>query len=136
MNLEYESGATASFTMSAFNYGGRKIRIMGTKGELEGNMDSDHVVLYDFATCRHEKISIQDAVLDESIVSGHGGGDLGIIRAFCQVLTDTYTGNAVADVGTSVDNHLTAFAAEESRLCGKEIRMQNYKDAIYRSIME
>ena len=134
VNLEYASGTTVSFTMSAFNYGGRKIRVMGTKGELEGQMDSDHVVLYDFATCRHETISIHDAVLDESIVSGHGGGDTGIIRAFCQMLAGTYTGNAISDITTSVENHLVAFAAEESRLRSKEIRIQEYKEQIGRAL--
>ena len=39
VNLEYESGCTASFTMSAFNKGGRFIRIFGTEGELISDLN-------------------------------------------------------------------------------------------------
>lgn len=130
VNLEYESGAVVSFTMSAFNEGGRKIRIMGTKGELDGQMDNDFVTVYNFSTRTKEQIRIRDAVLDESIAGGHGGGDLGIIRAFCQLLAGTYEGESVADISTSIENHLTAFAAEESRLLGCVVSMDAYKQNI------
>ncbi len=126
VNLEYEDGATVVFTMSAFNKGGRRIRIMGTKGELEGDMSQDFVTLYDFATCQTEKIPILNAVTDETIHGGHGGGDLGIIRAFCQYLTGTYTGFSVTDITTSVENHLVTFAAEDARLSGSVITVEDY----------
>ena len=126
VNLEYEDGATVSFTMSAFNKGGRRIRIMGTKGEIEADMGWDYVNLYDFQTMETEKISIADAVTDETIHGGHGGGDLGIVRAFCQYFTGCYTGNAIADIRTSVENHLVTFAAEDSRLSGNVITMEDY----------
>lgn len=126
VNLEYEDGATVAFTMSAFNKGGRRIRIMGTKGELEGDMSRDYVTLYDFATCETEKIPILDAVTDETIHGGHGGGDLGIIRAFCQFLTGTYTGCSITDISTSVENHLVTFAAEDARLSGTVITIEDY----------
>lgn len=132
--MEYESSATASFVVSAFNEGGRRIRVMGTKGELEGRMDQDYITLYDFETRKHEQLSIRDFVADENITGGHGGGDLGTIRAFCQLMTGTYTGNSVADITTSVDNHLIAFAAEESRLTDKVIFMDEYKNDICRKI--
>lgn len=131
VNMEYESGATASFVMSAFNKGGRRIRIMGTKGELEGHMDQDHITVYNFTTRKSEQISIKDSVADESIAGGHGGGDAGIVRAFCQLMTGTYAGRAFADVTTSVDNHLTTFAAEESRLTDKVVFMDDYRNEFY-----
>ncbi len=127
VNLEYRSGATASFTMSAFNEGGRRIRVMGTKGELDARMGSETITVYDFATRTREEIKIADAILDESIASGHGGGDLGIIRALCQSFSGNYKGNSIADITTSIDNHLTAFAAEESRLTDKVILLDEYK---------
>ncbi len=126
VNLEYQSGATVSFTMSAFNKGGRKLMIMGTGGELRAEMKSDHITLFDFATRTEQRICISEAVTDESIRGGHGGGDRGIIRSFCQLLTGDYHGNSVTDIATSVENHLVAFAAEESRLQGCVISMQEY----------
>ncbi|MBQ8818359.1 MAG: Gfo/Idh/MocA family oxidoreductase [Clostridia bacterium] len=130
VNMEFESGATASFTMSAFNQGGRRIRIMGTEGELEGRMGSDTITVYNFITRKSEQISIKDSVADESIEGGHGGGDLGIVRALCQIMTGTYTGKAYADITTSVENHLITFAAEKSRLTDKVMPMDCYRDSI------
>lgn len=126
VNLEYESGATASFTMSAFNKGGRRIRIMGTKGELEGDMSQKTIKLYRFDTMETEEIPIDNAVTDETIFGGHGGGDAGIVRAFCQFMLGTYKGNSITDITTSVENHLATFAAEDARLSGSVITMKDY----------
>ena len=136
VNLEYESGATATFTMSAFNEGGRKIRIMGSRGELQASMGSDRITVYDFITRKREEIIIKDAILDESITAGHGGGDAGIMRAFCQLLAGTYNGNSVGDITVSVDNHLTTFAAEESRLTDRVIFMDEYKRKLFQKIQD
>lgn len=126
VNLEYDDGATVSFTMSAFNQGGRKIRVMGTKGELTAEMHWDHVEIFDFKTRQTDKIYIKDFVADESIKGGHGGGDQGIIRAFCEYLGGTYTGKSICDITTSIENHLVAFAAEKSRVEKKIINMDEY----------
>lgn len=133
VDLEYEDGATVSFTMSAFNRGGRKIRIMGTKGEISAQMSDDFVTLFDFATRQETKISISEAVRDESIRGGHGGGDRGIIRSFCSLLAGTYDGNSITDIATSVENHLVAFAAEASRLNGSVVDLRTYEEEIRKS---
>ena len=127
VNMEYESGATASFVMSVFNEGGRRIRIMGTHGELEAQMGQDTVSLYNFITRKRETYSISGFVADESIEGGHGGGDAGIIRAFCQLLTGKYKGCAIADISESIENHIVTFAAEESRLNGTVVDMDEYR---------
>ena len=109
---------------------------MGSKGELEARMGSDRITVYDFITRKWEEIMIKDAVLDESIASGHGGGDAGIIQAFCQLLAGNYKGKSVANITTSIENHLATFAAEESRLKDKVIFMDEYRDKIYQEIQE
>ena len=136
VNLEYEDGATVSFTMSAFNKGGRKIRIMGTKGEINAEMSWDHVDLFDFLTRTTTQIKIADAIRDETINGGHGGGDRGIIRTFCAYLTGNYHGNTITDIGTSVENHLTAFAAEEARLNGNTVAMKKFAEELRASFAE
>ncbi len=127
VNLEYEGGATVSFSMCAFNTGGRRIRIMGTKGEIIGNMSDDFVRLFDFDTRESQSIMISDAVLDESINGGHGGGDRGIMRSFCKYILGENVGSSVTDIDTSIESHLIAFAAEESRLNGTVVDMKAYK---------
>ena len=130
VNLEYASGATVSFTMSAFTKGGRKVRIMGTKGELYAEMSWDHVNVFDFATRKMEEIKIADAIRDEEISGGHGGGDRGIIRSFCRMLTGTYEGNSISDISISIKNHLTAFAAEASRVENRIVNMEDYINSV------
>ncbi len=130
VNLEYDDGVTVSFTMSAFNKGGRKIQIMGTKGELTAEMRGEYVELFDFKTRETEKIYIKNYVNDESIKGGHGGGDQGIIKAFCEYLGGTYTGKSICDITTSIENHLVAFAAEKSRVERKVVKMSEYIDEL------
>ena len=49
VNMEFEGGCTVSFTMNAFNEGGRHIRIFGTKGEIVGDMEAGTIQLYNNA---------------------------------------------------------------------------------------
>jgi hypothetical protein len=99
---------------------------MGTKGEIYGDMSQKTVSLYSFDTLETEEIPITNAVTDETIFGGHGGGDLGIIKAFCQFMTGTYEGNSITDITTSVENHLVTFAAEDARLSGSVVTMKDY----------
>lgn len=113
VNMEFEGGTTVSFTMNAFNRGGRYIRLFGTKGELYANMSDSEITVYNFEESKTEKIPV--ASKDESILSGHGGGDEGIINELYDYLGDNYTGFCAADIDTSVRNHFIVFAAEKSR---------------------
>ena len=128
VNLEYEGGATVSFSMCAFNTGGRRIRIMGTKGEIIGNMSDEYVTLFDFMTRESEQVMISGAVQDETINGGHGGGDGGIVRSFVQFVAGEYEGKSITDIDTSIESHLIAFAAEEARLTGKTIDIREFKE--------
>jgi predicted dehydrogenase len=128
VNLEYEGGTTVSFNMCAFNTGGRHIRIMGTKGEIVGEMGDDSVRLFDFYTRDAVRIKSTDVITDQAIDGGHGGGDCGIIRTFCKFITGDYHGNSLTNIDTSIESHLIAFAAEESRLNGTVIDMKEYKN--------
>ena len=130
VNLEYESGATVSFTMSAFNEGGRRIHIMGTKGEIYASMKDKTVTLYEFETGKKTDVPILDAITNQEITGGHGGGDRGIMRALSEFLCGTYKGNALTDISTSVANHLTVFAAEQARREGRVVTVDEYIEGL------
>ncbi len=123
VNLEFEGGTTVSFSMCAFNRGGREIRIMGTKGELIANMQDKAVKVYDFSTRQYKEIEIANAQLDDSIAGGHGGGDTGIMAALRDALNGEYVGNSICAIEQTCRNHLISFAAEESRLTGKVVEL-------------
>ena len=126
VNLEYEGGATVSFTMNAFNEGGRHIRIFGTKGEITADMDRQYIDLYSFDTCKHTILELDK--VKEDITGGHGGGDTGIVIDALKYFSDEPTSKSICDVRTSYLNHVTAFAAEESRLCGKVISVDEFSE--------
>ena len=116
VNMEFADDVTVSFTMNAFNQGGRYMRIFGTKGELYAHGYEDCITVYTFEDSKQKKYPINAA--DESIVGGHGGGDDGIINELYAYLDDNYNGFCAADIGISTKNHLIGFAAEKARKNG------------------
>jgi peptide deformylase len=125
VNLEFEGGVICSFTMSAFNKGGRQIRIMGTKGELIGDAQKPFVTYHNFLTGESEEIKVDDQVRADNITGGHGGGDTGIMYAFYDMLSGKINPE-LSNIEISVKNHMIAFAAEKSRLEGRVVSLDEY----------
>ena len=123
VNMEFEDDVTATFTMSAFNLGGRRIRIMGTKGTLEANAWDKEITLENLLTQKKEKINVNDMVLGDSILSGHGGGDSGIMNSLYDLLCGAVGYDELSNISISVKNHTTVFAAEKSRLEGRVVEL-------------
>lgn len=121
VNLEFDGGAVVSFNMCAFNEGGRSLKVMGTKGEITAYMDKKTFDLFDFEKRTHTEVDIADKTVDQSIVGGHGGGDEGIIDAFYKYENGLECDGALSEIGISVENHMIAFAAEQSRISGKVV---------------
>ena len=84
---------------------------------------SSPITLYNFRTRETETIPV---VVPDS----HGGGDEGIVKSFHEYLTGQYKGMSVSDIATSVDNHLIAFAAEQARLTGTVVDLEEYKQSL------
>lgn len=126
VNMLFEDDITVTFTMCAFNKGGRTIHIMGTKGEIMAAAKADTFEYYDFATCESKTMDISQKVLGDSIVTGHGGGDEGIINALYDYITDKIGKEEVSEIGISAKNHMLVFAAEEARLSGEVIDVEEY----------
>jgi hypothetical protein len=75
--------------------------------------------VHDHLTDRREDIEIPAAA------SGHGGGDFGIVRSFIHAVRGD--GEPLTTGRESLESHLMAFAAEESRISGAMIRMDDYR---------
>jgi len=125
VNMLFEDGITVTFSMNAFNKGGRHIHIYGTKGELWGSMDSreEPVRVRNFFT---KEITEYPVTGKDGLLNGHGGGDRGIVEALHPYLCGTYEGFSASDIRTSVDNHHLVFAAEKSRLEDRVITLDEY----------
>ena len=114
--LRMEDGVTVSFTVSAFNdIQDREINIMGTKGQIWGSFCSRkiHVGIYG-----KEPYEIDLAALYPE-TGGHGGGDTRMVRDVLRLFRgDEFDRSSITSIERSVESHLVAFAAEESRRRG------------------
>ncbi|UKS29292.1 Gfo/Idh/MocA family oxidoreductase [Paenibacillus sp. HWE-109] len=113
VNMAFASGATAMFSMCGFTRDNTRIlQIMGTKGDIRGNMEEHEFTIHDFIT--NEKTTVRVEASHE----GHNGGDAGIMRSFLREVRSYAGGESESSASVSVRSHLMAFAAEESRLNG------------------
>jgi len=115
VNMEFDDGATASFTMTAFNTaGGRKTRIHGTRGEIYG--DGRKITITDFLSDQSE--TIDTAAADATISGGHGGGDDRIMAAFLAAVSGDDPQAILSGPDETLETHLAVFAAERARISG------------------
>lgn len=127
VNMEFEDDIIVNFTMSAFNLGGRSLRIMGTDGELVADAASPTIKYTNLLTGEVSDISIEDAITSDSILAGHGGGDTGIMNSFYELLCGDTTAGDLSNISISVKNHRIVFAAEKSRLEGRVVEVSELK---------
>ena len=114
VNLELEGGATVNFTMTGFTaHGGRILRVGGTMGELYCDMKENIIKVMPYGK-PDEIIDVRKLTDD---FSGHGGGDARLVREFVDfVRGDIEESRTLTSIQRSVESHLVALAAEESRL--------------------
>jgi predicted dehydrogenase len=117
VNMEFEGGITAAFSMEAMtSYAGRRTRIMGTKGDLVG--DEETIRIGTFKTDKAAILAVKDFA---QIDSGHGGGDYGLVRDLIQAVSRRDPSLLTSTIEASMESHLLAFAAEESRMSNKVV---------------
>jgi hypothetical protein len=115
--MEFADKITASFSMEAFTaYHGRRTRIMGTMGDIVGDMEL--MTVTDFRT---GKATTWDATKALTVQSGHGGGDYGLVHDFLRAVDVQDPSLLTSTIEASMESHLIAFRAEESRLKGKMV---------------
>ncbi len=111
--MEFEGGATGTFTMTGFNAGGdRQTRVFGTRGSLEG--DGRELRRYDFLSGETTVIDTRPTG-DATAAGGHGGGDDGLMEAFVTAVTTGDRSGVLSDAQESLHTHLAVFAAERAR---------------------
>ncbi|MDD3108956.1 MAG: Gfo/Idh/MocA family oxidoreductase [Alistipes sp.] len=113
-SMEFEGGVTVNFSVEALtSYSGRRTRIMGTRGDIVGDMES--FTLTDFATGEQSVYDSKalDALNYEGV--GHGGGDAGMIRDWIEAIRTQDASVMTTPLDASLESHRMAFAAEQSR---------------------
>ena len=121
VNMEFEGGRTAAFTMTAFNRGrGRETRIFGTRGELYG--DGSKLTHFEFMTDQTNEIDTRAP--DASIKGGHGGGDGRMIQGFIEALVTGDSSKILTGPAETLETHMMVFAAEQSRREGNVVEIK------------
>lgn len=117
VNMEFENHATASFTMTAFSdQTHRNIKIHGTKGEIEGDLEGNLIHLRIYGQ-PEQTIDIKSFAAD---LSNHSGGDKKLFIDFIRSVRDNKP--FLTDINHSVESHFLAFDADESRLNHGEVK--------------
>ncbi len=113
VNMEFEGGITASFTMTAFTEaGGRRTSIFGTKGEIYG--DESKIRIHDFLTDSTRVIDTDTGSPLE--LEEHGGGDYWLMDAFVSAVAQNDPSLILSGPEETLESHMMVFAAEKSRL--------------------
>lgn len=125
VNMEFESGASGVLVMHGHSHReGRTMRYDGTRATLRG-----HYYLNDHEIQIHDHLTGKMEVIHPSLgpvgASGHGGGDAGLMAAFVRAVRDP--SSALTTARASLESHLMAFAAEESRVNGTVVPMDEFR---------
>ena len=126
VNIEFEGGATANFLMHAFSRENtRTMRYGLTRGEIKGHHGRNEIRVGYFGD------GTEEIVRPGRMVGGHGGGDTALMLQFTESLRTGDPAAVITNADVSLESHLMAFAAEESRLnAGQVIEMAAYRERI------
>ncbi len=121
--MGFEDGVTASFSMDAFApSGGRRTKIMGTLGYIEG--DGKSFTVTDFLTRTPKLWNHEVAEIGEYANSGHGGGDLRLVRDWLEAIDRRDPDHLSSSIDVAFESHMMGFAAERSRRSGKKEKIK------------
>jgi predicted dehydrogenase len=118
--MELESGVSVAMVMHGHsNEEHRSMRYDGTRATLRARAGGATEITVHHHGGKVEQIPIEDAN------SGHGGGDAGIMADFVRVLRGE--AEPLTSARVSLESHLLAFAAEEARVQGTMIQMNEFR---------
>lgn len=119
--METVDGTSATLVMHGHSHQEeRTMRYDGTRATLRGRFGAtSSLQIHDHVTGEVETVGL------DSPMSGHGGGDEGVVTAFLDGITGR--GPAPAGAATALESHELAFAAEESRRRGTVVDMGDFR---------
>ncbi|MCC7307175.1 MAG: Gfo/Idh/MocA family oxidoreductase [Acidobacteria bacterium] len=105
-NILFDDNVTASFSMEAFtSYDGRRTRVMGSLGDVVGDMTS--MVHTDYLTGKKTEWKQES--------DGHGGGDWRLVNDWLLAISKKDASLLTSTIDQSIESHIMGFMAEKSR---------------------
>ena len=124
--IEFKNGVHASFTLSGFtNRVCRTLKIMCEYGEIRAEDDGDNIEITKFASNAMDEVE-KRVIRTAQVSGGHGGGDFLLMEDFLSHLENDFEEGRTA-IEHSLESHIMAYAAEQSRISGKVIDMDELK---------
>ncbi|KAM7412231.1 hypothetical protein PAMA_021935 [Pampus argenteus] len=122
VNMEFEGGVTAAFSMVAFTEEicKRKTTVYGSKGEL--SYDGHEIRVFDFLTQKSTTHTACSNAPRHFGMSGHGGADYHLMDAFISAVANNDPSLIRSGPEETLLSHLLVFEAERSRLESRVVR--------------
>ena len=122
--MEFENGVTASFSLQPYaSANARTLKILGTKGEIRANLDLNELEVTDILLGQKKGYRLRPSKYK------YGGGDHGVMEYFIDGVSRAKQGGRTC-MTSSLESHLIAFAAEESRTKGIVVNMDAFVSSI------
>ncbi|MBK6573265.1 MAG: Gfo/Idh/MocA family oxidoreductase [Saprospiraceae bacterium] len=119
-SILFDNDITANFSMEAFtSYGGRRTRVMGSMGDIVGDMSK-----FTYTNFRTGKaIDWDNSLIEDGVYKhhGHGGGDYRLMNDWVAAVSAQNESLLTSTIEDSIESHIMGFAAEKSRLKKKII---------------
>jgi len=117
--MQFPSGATATFTMTAFAPAGRRLRVHGTKGYLEAFTEDLTIKV---TTFWGKQDHTQEIKVDPQSGS-HGGADYNVVSRLVEAIQKSAPKLVLTGTDESLRTHAVVFAAEKSRRTGQTVEV-------------
>ncbi len=124
--IEFKNDVTVSFNLSGFtNKISRTIKVMCENGEIRGDDSLNQIEVTKFSSNAID--GFEQKVIHTGLTQGgHGGGDVALMDDFiCQLEADS--NNSRSSITQSVESHVMAYAAEQSRITGEIVDVEVLK---------
>ena len=129
--MRFENGVTVTHTMTAYTeWSGRKMTFHCTHGSIELDETGHSLKIFNFGN-KPEYLDTRELIADLKYCGkyfGHGGSEIVMMEELYQLLCND-SDNSSTTLEKSIESHLIAIAAEESRKsgCPINIRKQSTK---------
>lgn len=128
VTLYFENHVRATFRLTAFGQKPtRKIKIFLEGGEINGDLSEGSIKIIEYCGSEKDNTLSYEKV---SYLGDHGGGDEFLLKNFVKAILENDVSLNYTSARNSLNSHLLAFAAEESRIKNRIINFQEYKKKI------
>lgn len=124
--IEFKNGIHASFTLSGFtDRVCRTMKIMCEQGEIRAEDNGNQIEITRFSSNAVDPV--EKKVIRTAIPSaGHGGGDASLMEDFIGNFENSAAQSRTA-IKNSIESHIMAYAAEQSRVSGQTVDVDELK---------